>query len=76
MTRLEKLLYIVLGVCDAQHGRRQDLANKIGARLSQVSEWLNPDNPRKPNGDTALRILDWLQDTDLSAWRLYGIRKK
>lgn len=71
---LEKLLWLVRGVCAEERGRRQQLADYLDVPLPRVSRWLSAKDAPEPSGEVALGMLYWLQDTDREAWKLYFLR--
>ncbi len=48
-----------LNAVTEEHGKKSELAAFLGATLPSVSVWLS--GKREPGGDTALRMLEWVQ---------------
>lgn len=46
----------------AQRGRKSELAKFLGVSLVQVSQWLSGD--REPGGETTLRLLHWVEQSE------------
>ena len=46
------------------HGKKADLAASLHVPMQRVSEWLSKSKPKRPGGETTLRLLNWVQQEE------------
>ena len=66
MSEMESLIRR-LRVLLARRGAKAALARYLGVASPRISEWLRETNPRRPSGETALRLAKWAAQQERAA---------
>jgi transcriptional regulator with XRE-family HTH domain len=59
--RLKMLLAEARAWCDAEYGRRSELARLLGVSRQAISAWFSPNQKKSPTADQALELAAFLK---------------
>jgi DNA-binding transcriptional regulator YiaG len=62
LTKTDTLLSELQNWCDAEHGRRAELARILGVPATRVSNWLT--RKANPGSEATLKIIEFLENPE------------